>query len=124
MCKATLQLVIVTWYDALEVPGWRSVGQAKLDTPGIFESVGYLVENTKEFITISISKNTNNLAKDSESCPIGATLTVSRGAIISIKFIPPETSVSVNAGALTLANGSLQASAWPSLFPGGKDECS
>lgn len=51
------QLVLITWRDACTYSGWRDAKHAKTETgPAVCESVGWLLENNKETVTIYATK--------------------------------------------------------------------
>lgn len=72
-----MKLIKVQWRDALGGDGWLQRKDLEKEVPVIHNSVGYVVKDTKEFVTISMSY-------DETGDNMGAWLTIPRLYIIKI----------------------------------------
>lgn len=50
-----MKLALITWLDAMGGDGWISLQDLKLEKPCEHNSVGFIVNETEDFITISMS---------------------------------------------------------------------
>ena len=76
--KDTLQLVTVQWADAVGADGWCTEKELLKQKPTVHNSVGYVIADTKEHLTITMSYD-----EDKES--LGAWLLIPKTYIKKIK---------------------------------------
>jgi hypothetical protein len=75
-----MKLVTVVWHDAVGADGWIDIKDLEKEVPVVHHSVGYVVKDTDEFITITMSYDE---AKES----LGAWLLIPKKFIISLTEI-------------------------------------
>ena len=69
--KPSLPIAYIEWEDSSANSGWRKPDET-YDTPEMIRSIGILVHNTKDFVSISTSQGTTTFMD---------TLTIPRSAI-------------------------------------------
>ena len=52
-----MKLVLIDWIDAVGGDGWVTEEELQNQTPMLHHSVGYVVKDTKDHVTISMSYN-------------------------------------------------------------------
>lgn len=61
--------VEIAWQDAARTDGWRSLKAIMDETPPTVHSLGYLVKNTSEYVTIVQSMDDSEGAADALTIP-------------------------------------------------------
>lgn len=75
-----MKLITVVWIDAVGADGWITEKELLNETPTTHHSVGYLIKETKEYITITMSY-------DEEKESLGAWLLIPKLYIKKITHI-------------------------------------
>jgi hypothetical protein len=79
-------LVLITWHDACTYSGWRSVKTARKETgPAACLSVGWLLTNTKEEVTIYATRAQDPEDEDINSIISIPALWVERMEVLDVK---------------------------------------
>lgn len=75
-----MKLVEIQWLDATGADGWTTEKSLLKETPAIHNSVGYVIKETKDHITITMSF-------DEERESLGAWLLIPKSFIKKIKKV-------------------------------------
>jgi|TARA_R100001244_G_scaffold130304_1_gene102348 hypothetical protein len=83
-----MKLVKVTWNDSTETSdsGWVSLDSAKKDRPCKIASVGWLINETDEFITIAGDVDANEIESEKDDL-LGRVECIPRGCIVKIEIL-------------------------------------
>lgn len=73
-----MKLVQVTWVDAVGGDGWLSLKDLEKETPTTHISVGFIVKDTKDYLTITMSY-------DEQKTNLGAWLCIPKKYIKKVK---------------------------------------
>lgn len=78
------ELIEITWRDIISSPSWLEEGfdekAERINENAEHQSVGYFLQNSKNFITIS-----QTIAKNQDIKRVGEAISIPIGCIISIK---------------------------------------
>ena len=83
-----MKLVKVTWNDSAETSdsGWVSLDSAKKDRPCKIASVGWLINETNEFITIAGDTDANEIENEKDDL-LGRVECIPKGCVIKIEVL-------------------------------------
>lgn len=74
------KIIEVIWFDAVSIDSWHVVEDLKQDEPAEIYSVGYLIHETKNKITMALNLDSQN---DKASC----TMVIPKKWIKSVKVL-------------------------------------
>ena len=82
------KIVEVLWWDTNESSdsGWVSLKQAKETKPCKIKSLGYLIEDKPDYVTIAADTDGNDIIDEKDDL-LGRVQTFPRGCIIDIKYL-------------------------------------
>jgi hypothetical protein len=82
------KIVEVLWWDTNETSnsGWMSLAETKKNRPCKVKSIGYLVNETDELITIAADTDGHTIKEDAEDL-LGRVQCFPKGCIIDIKYL-------------------------------------
>ena len=83
-----MKIVEILWWDTNESSdsGWMSEKEAKSTKPCKVKSIGYVVEDNPEYVTIAADTDGNEDIKDQDDL-LGRVQCFPRGCIIDIKYL-------------------------------------